>query len=60
MFIQMIYLDLADISMFYCDYNITMNIWYIHIGIFLNSTLGVQGEPDIALGIGAGIRSLAT
>ena len=34
MFVEIIYLDLADIIMFYCDYNITMNILDIHIGIF--------------------------
>ena len=31
--IEVVYLDLADISFYYCDYNIIMNIFCIHIGI---------------------------
>ena len=34
MLIETIYLDLADTSMFYFGYNITMNIFCIHIDIF--------------------------
>ena len=35
--IEIIYQDLADLSIFYCDYNITINIFCIHIGMVRHS-----------------------
>ena len=56
MLIAITYLDLADILMFYCDYNKAMNIVCIHIGIFKSW----EKKKDIALGNGTDIRRLAT